>query len=158
MKRVIAVIFGLVGLLLLAVGSPGQASAQGADDPGSIEAGRAIYEMNCAGCHSGDGSGVPGRGRPLIGIASQGDRAKHVASITNGIGPMPAFDERLSTEEIDQVASFVRLSFVEPAAAPSETTELALTGIESAHVAIIGLAMVAGGAQLVAWSRQRSQG
>ena len=44
---------------------------------------------------------------PLIGIADQGDRATHVASVTDGKGGMPAFGERLSADEIKKVAVYV---------------------------------------------------
>lgn len=153
MKRILALTMALSGLLLVLVGAPGQAQAQGADDPAQVEAGQAIYEMSCAGCHGDDGTGVTGRGRPLIGIASQGDRATHVASVTDGKGGMPAFGERLSSDEIDQAISYVRLSFVDEAAA---TEELARTGVETTGLAIAGVAMLAGGMQLVVWSRRRS--
>ena len=114
-----------------------------------------VFEMSCAGCHAVDGTGVAGRGRPLIGIASQGDRATHIASIADGKGSMPGFGERLSSDEIDQVASYVRLAFVEAPAAAEQPTELAMTGIDSELLALAGVVMVAGGAQLVIWSRRR---
>jgi mono/diheme cytochrome c family protein len=113
----------------------------------------AVYEASCAGCHGADGTGVAGRGRPLTGIAAQGDRATHVASITDGKGGMPAFGERLSADEIDQAASYVRLTFVEEAAAAQEE-ELARTGVDSTGLAVIGTALLAGGVQLVIWSRR----
>jgi mono/diheme cytochrome c family protein len=147
----------LSGLLLFTVGAPAQAAAQGADDPAQVVAGQAVFEMNCAGCHADDGSGVAGIGRPLTGIATQGDRATHVASITNGKSGMPSFSESLTVDEIDQAASYVRLTFVDEAA-ESAPTELALTGIESTGFAVVGVAMLAGGLQLVVWSRRRGEG
>ena len=158
MKRAFAAILALTGVLLFTVSTPGQAAAQGADDPAQVAAGQAVFEMNCAGCHAVDGTGVAGRGRPLTGIASQGDRATHVASITDGKGGMPAFDARLSADEIDQVTSYVRLTFVDASAEAPATTELAVTGVESSHVAVVGLAMLAGGLQMVVWSRNRGEG
>lgn len=157
MKHALASMIALAGLLLFTVGSPGQAAAQGADDPAQVAAGQAIFEMSCAGCHAVDGSGVAGLGRPLTGIAAQGDRATHVGSVTNGKGGMPAFDERLTMDEIDQAVSYVRLTFVEQAA-ESAPTELALTGINSTGFAIVGVSMLAGGLQLVVWSRRRGEG
>ncbi len=157
MKRILALTMALSGLLLFAVASPSQAQAQGADDPAQLEAGQTVYELNCAGCHAADGTGVEGVGRPLIGIASQGDRARHVESVTSGRTAMPAFGEQLSSEEIDQAISYVRLTFVEQAAAEktAETEELALTGVETTGLAVVGVAMLAGGIHLVTWSRRR---
>lgn len=154
MKRILALTMAVSGLLLFVVASPGQAQAQGSDDPAQVEAGQAVYEMSCAGCHGADGTGVAGRGRPLTGIASQGDRATHIASITDGKGGMPAFGERLSSEEIEQATSYVRLTFVEATVSTDE--ELALTGVGSAGLAVAGVAMLAGGLQLVVWSRRRT--
>ncbi len=70
---------------------------------------------------------------------------------------MPAFDGQLDAEQIEQAASYVRLTFVEEAAAEeaAETEELARTGIESGGLAVAGVAMLAGGIQLVVWSRRR---
>jgi len=147
----------LLAIALFVVGASGQAVAQGGDDPIQAEAGAAVYEASCSGCHGDDGTGVAGRGRPLIGIASQGDRATHIASVADGKGGMPAFDARLSSEEIEQAVSYVRLTFVEAEAtpAPAATEELARTGIDSAGLAVIGTALVVGGAGMVGWSRRR---
>lgn len=156
MKRTLVVLTTLLGLVLFLVGTGGQAGAQGADDAGEAAAGKAVYEQSCAGCHAADGTGVAGRGRPLTGIAAQGDRATHIASITDGKGAnMPAFGERLSADEISQVTSYLRLTFVEEAAAEETTTELAVTGVGSAGLAILGMTMVAGGIQLTVWSRRK---
>lgn len=159
MKRILALTMALSGLLLFAVASPSQAQAQGADDPAQLEAGQAVFELNCAGCHAADGTGVDGVGRPLIGIAIQGDRARHVDSVTGGRTAMPAFGDQLSSEEIDQAISYVRLTFVEEVAAveeTAETEELARTGVETTGLAVVGVAMLAGGIHLVTWSRRRS--
>lgn len=155
MKRVTFLITAVFAMILFILAGQGQAIAQGADDPGQVEAGKAVFEMNCAGCHAVDGTGVAGRGRPLTGIASQGDRATHIGSITNGKGGMPAFGEQISADEIEQAASYVRLTFVE--AATAETTELAVTGVGTTGLALIGVTMLAGGAQLVLWSRRDNE-
>lgn len=153
MKRILALTMALGGLLLVVMAGPAPASAQGADDPAQLEAGQAVYELSCAGCHGDDGTGVAGAGRPLTGIASQGDRATHIESVTNGKGGMPAFGERLSSEEIEQAASYVRLTFVDEAAADEE---LARTGVGSAGLAVVGVTMLTGGLYLVSWNRRRT--
>ncbi len=157
MKRLLPIVFAIAGLMLFTFAASSQAQAQGGDDPAQVEAGQAVYEMNCAGCHGADGTGVAGRGRPLIGIAGQGDRATHIASIADGKGGMPAFGERLSAEEVEQAASYVRLTFVEASASTTaeQPTELAMTGVESEALAFAGIAMLAGGAHLLIWSRRR---
>lgn len=148
-----------------------QADAQSAtDDPAQVEAGKAVFETNCAGCHGTDGTGVSGRGRSLIGIASQeADRSVHFMSITNGKGGMPAFGDQLSDEERDAAISYVRLTFVEaPAAATTAadddaaasddsaaTTELAVTGTETQLFAIGGVTLLAAGALMVHYGRRQ---
>ncbi len=158
MKRLLAALLALTGLLLFTIASQGEAQAQGADDPAQVEAGQAVYEMSCAGCHAEDGTGTAGLGRPLTGIADQGDRATHVASVTDGKGSMPAFGPQLAEEEIDAAISYVRLTFVDAAA--EETAEapeaLAETGVNSTQLAVVGIAMLAAGLQLAAFGRRRN--
>ena len=145
-------VWAAVIALAMMLGGVSAASAQGGDDPAQVEAGQAVYEMSCAGCHAEDGTGVAGRGRPLVGIASQGDRAAHIESIVNGIGPMPAFGDLLAAEDVEAVASYVRLTFVAEEEAAAE--ELAETGVETPVLALTGLTMVAAGALLVRASRR----
>ena len=157
MKRFTALVLMIGGVAMFVAAGQLGATAQGADDPGQVAAGQAVYEASCAGCHGADGEGSS-RGRPLTGIASQGERATHVASVTDGKGGMPAFGERLSADEIDQAISYVRLTFVEAAAettASEETAELALTGVSSTGLAVVGVAMLAGGLQLLTFSRRK---
>ena len=150
------VVWTAVIALALVLGGVSAASAQGGDDPGQVAAGQAVYEMSCAGCHAEDGTGVAGRGRPLTGIAAQGDRAVHIESITNGKGGMPAFGDRIEADDIEAVASYVRLTFVAEEAAADDTTAEALadTGVETPVLAITGLTMLAAGGLLVRASRR----
>lgn len=171
---------GLVALLLAMslagfVAMP-SASAQADDDPAAVEEGREIFANNCSGCHGSDGTGSA-TGRPLIGIASQEeDRSVHIASVTNGKGGMPPYDEKLSEEEIDAVISFVRLTFVEDAgdeaaaddaaddaddadddAAAEEDAQpeaLAETGVESYQLTTIGVALILAGAMFLTVTRR----
>ena len=156
MKRIFAMTLALSGLLLVVVAWSAPASAQGADDPAQVAQGQVVVELSCAGCHGDDGAGVTGAGRPLTGIANQGDRAVHIDSITTGKGGMPAFGERLSSDEIEQAASYVRLTFVDEAAAATADEELARTGAGSAGLAVVGVTMVTGGMYLVTWNRRRT--
>jgi len=155
MKRIFAMTLALSGLLLVVVAGSAPASAQGADDPAQVAQGQVVFELSCAGCHGDDGAGITGAGRSLTGIANQGDRAVHIDSITTGKGGMPAFGERLSSDEIEQAASYVRLTFVDEAAATADE-ELARTGAGSAGLAVVGVTMVTGGMYLVTWNRRRT--
>lgn len=151
-KRMLYVLVAVAGLLLTVFATNSEATAQSTDQIEHLDAGKVIYESNCAGCHGADGSGVAGRGRPLLGIGSQGERATHIASITDGKGTMPAFGEKLSGDEIEEVASYVRISFA-PEAAQSGPTELAITGVGSAGLTVIGMSMLIGGWLMLVWSR-----
>ena len=119
MKRIFAMTLALSGLLLVVVAGSAPASAQGADDPAQVAEGQVVFALSCAGCHGDDGAGITGAGRSLTGIANQGDRAVHIDSITTGKGGMPAFGERLSSDEIEQAASYVRLTFVDDSSSDS---------------------------------------
>lgn len=151
----------VIALAMVLGGVSAASAAQGGDDPSQVAAGQAVYEMSCAGCHAEDGTGVAGRGRPLTGIAAQGDRAVHIESIANGKGGMPAFGDRLEADDIEAVASYVRLTFVAEEAAAEETAaedtaaeELAETGVETPVLAITGLTMLAAGGLLIRASRR----
>lgn len=151
-KRMLCALIAVAGLLLTIFATHSEATAQSTDQLEHLEAGKVIYESNCAGCHAKDGTGVAGRGRPLLGIGSQGERATHITSIAEGKGSMPAFGEKLSADEIEEVASYVRISFA-PEAAQSGPTELATTGVGSAGLTIIGMSMLIGGWLMLVWSR-----
>lgn len=156
MKRLLYALIAVVGLALTVVGTNTPAGAQSTDNPADVAAGKAVYATSCAGCHGADGTGVAGLGRPLIGIASQGDRDTHIASITDGKGGMPAFGDKLSADEIAQSTSYVRLTFVE-AAAESGPAELAVTGVGSTGLTIIGMSMLISGWLLVAVSKPKRE-
>jgi mono/diheme cytochrome c family protein len=76
-----------------------------------IEAGRAVYQDNCAACH-----GSAGRGNPAMAAAMKGlDLSKAAGKspdaigsiIRNGKDQMPAFKE-LTDEQVRQLVDFVR--------------------------------------------------
>lgn len=121
----------------------------------------AVYETNCASCHTSEGVGSAA-GRPLTDIALQEpDRSVHIDSVTNGRGGMPAFGAALSEEEIDSVVSYVRLTFVsaqaeEPAEEEPavEEEELASTGVESGMLVVAGIGLGVAGLMLVSTRRR----
>lgn len=147
-KRVLAVVAAT--MLLVLAGGLGSVAAQGdVDDPAQVDAGKIVFETNCAGCHGVDGSGSS-TGRPLVGIAAQeADRGVHITSVTEGKGNMPAWGERLSVEEIDSAVSYVRLTFVQP------EPELAVTGVNSTGLVLIGSFAALLGLLMVGLSRRR---
>ena len=135
----------VLGLLLAFSATP--AGAQDADDPGDLGQGMEIFIGNCASCHQTDGSGSAA-GRSLIDIAvEQPDRSVHIASVTDGIGNMPGYEDRLTTDEIDSVVSYVRLTFLSE---EDVMEELPNTGLSS-WLFLAGFALIgAGGVAVLA--------
>jgi len=74
--------------------------------------GRALYASKCAMCHGQDGVAL----RLATGSANFNDPAwKKVASseiiqgvIADGVGTMPSFSDKLSAEEIQSIAEYVK--------------------------------------------------
>ncbi|WP_369725708.1 MULTISPECIES: cytochrome c [unclassified Bradyrhizobium] len=90
-------------------------------DPKNMAAGKALYVDNCAGCHQADGQGVPAMFPRLQGSSTVQDRdpttiarlilyGAHAA--TTDARPtqvsMPAFDWKLSDQQIADLATYVR--------------------------------------------------
>ncbi|MFX3633464.1 MAG: c-type cytochrome [Candidatus Pristimantibacillus sp.] len=65
-----------------------------------------IVQAQCIGCHANDlkgNGGVPA----LTGVGDKYSKEQLVEIVTNGRGGMPAFKETLSTEEIDQLTTWL---------------------------------------------------
>jgi mono/diheme cytochrome c family protein len=74
---------------------------------GDAEAGAGVFEeAGCGGCHTLEAAGSSGTIGPNLDD-SQPDVALVVDRVTNGAGAMPAFGDRLSEEEIQNVAAYV---------------------------------------------------
>ncbi len=67
--------------------------------------GAEIYASNCAGCHAPDRSGR--NGPPLLPANLTSDPSSYVQLITDGLGGMPSFGNRLSADEINAVVNFI---------------------------------------------------
>ena len=67
--------------------------------------GAEIYASNCAGCHAPDRSGR--NGPPLLPANLTSDPSSYVQLITDGLGGMPSFGNRLSADEINAVVDFI---------------------------------------------------
>jgi len=66
---------------------------------------QALYEANCQSCHGIGGQGASGP--PLTNAASQDeDTLKNL--ISSGGAAMPAFQGRLTPEEIDELVDWIR--------------------------------------------------
>lgn len=149
--RPIGALVAVAVTVLLALGAT-PAAAQDTDDPGDLGIGMEVFNNGCSSCHRADGTGSSA-GRSLIDIAlEQPDRSVHIASVTNGIGNMPAYEDRLTADEIDAAVSYLRLTFLSE---EDPMEELPRTGL-SAWLFVAGFALVAvGGSAVVIAEPQR---
>lgn len=140
----------------MAIGLMGLTSASAqdaADDPAQLDAGKILFETNCATCHGLDGTGSD-TGRNLTDIAiQQPDRSVHIASVTDGKGIMPAWGGRLTPDEIDAAVAYVRLTFVSQV---EPEPELAVTGTGLTATLIVGVSMLVFGALVVGRARRHN--
>jgi putative membrane protein len=94
----------VAGLVVLAA-SP--VSAQTNGDPA---AGREVFDANCAMCHGQDASGMMGMHPSLRGAVERLSLEGVAVTIRNGRDtnpPMPAFEGRLSDQEIEDVIAYL---------------------------------------------------
>jgi cytochrome c6 len=80
----------------------------------SADAGAATFKSKCAMCHGPDGSGKTAMGEKLkirdlhsAEVQSQNDAAL-TQIVTKGKGKMPAYDGKLTKEQIEQVVVYLR--------------------------------------------------
>ena len=98
-------------LSILLAGMSAQTSNPFANDPKAADAGQVVFHIRCAECHGKHGQG--GRGGPDLtrGTFINGDQDSDVFRvISNGVSgaEMPAFGERLTSENIWQIVAFLR--------------------------------------------------
>jgi mono/diheme cytochrome c family protein len=74
-------------------------------DAGDPAKGKEVFAQNCAACHGSDGGG--GSGPQLAGQDAFTDAEVVVDQIQNGGGGMPPFGDRLSEQELSDVAAYV---------------------------------------------------
>ena len=79
-------------------------AAEGA--AGDATAGKAVFEANCAGCHTLADAGATGAVGPNLD-ESKPDSASVAAKVTAGGGGMPSFAGQLTPEDIANVAAYV---------------------------------------------------
>src|SRR5690242_5293586 len=94
-------------LVLVALALTWSASAFAAD-------GAALYKTKCAPCHGADGSGNTPVGKSLKVKALASDEVQKLSdadltkAIQKGKGKMPAFEGKLSDDELQAVVKFIR--------------------------------------------------
>ncbi|MEL6223988.1 MAG: c-type cytochrome [Cyanobacteria bacterium J06627_8] len=103
-------VFTLVFALFLTVTAPAVAHAA------SIDEGSRIFSANCAACHMGGGNNImriktlqqDALEKFLAGYGVDHDEKAIVKQVTYGKGMMPGFRNRLSDDEIESVAAYVK--------------------------------------------------
>lgn len=101
--RRVLILLGAV--LVVATASPAVAGSSGSE-----EAGRGIFEANCAMCHGVDATGMMGMHPSLRGVVDRLTREGVEVTIRNGRDtrpPMPAFEGRLSDGDIADVIAYL---------------------------------------------------
>lgn len=119
MKRMKVLVSLAAACLFAAAATVSGLSAAGGAQKGRAAApaggGRAVYEAKCARCHGADGAGRTS----MADIVEPPDmtdpewqrrrsNARMIASVTNGLGQMPAFKKRLTRQEIAAAVAYVR--------------------------------------------------
>lgn len=102
-------------LALLSVACGEDRLPEGDARGGRLAAGRRIYLDKCARCHSGTGDGktvVAGRfpyANLIDGVwRTDGSTATIENQVRHGRDPMPAFEKKLTDEQIRQTVAYVR--------------------------------------------------
>lgn len=96
----------LVSLTAVILATRPASATQDAD----AEAGRQVFEANCAMCHGSDASGMMGMHPSLRGAVERLSREGVEVTIRNGRDtnpPMPAFEGQLGDREIDEVIAYI---------------------------------------------------
>jgi mono/diheme cytochrome c family protein len=111
---------GLVVLALVLAGCGGDDNESSSQSPSTQQststaagggdtanaAGKQVFTSNCGGCHTLADAGTNGQVGPELDELKP-DKATVQRQVTNGGGKMPAFKDKLSAEQIDQVATYV---------------------------------------------------
>lgn len=79
-------------------------SEESEPEPASIDAAK-LFQDNCSRCHGDKREGK--NGPSLLPERLTKDASVYGKTITNGSGPMPAWDNRLSAEEINALAEWI---------------------------------------------------
>lgn len=109
MSRTLIYLIGLLvaGLLVSACNSHTDLPP----DPQSlILAGQPLYENNCAACHQKDGQGQPGKAPKLASnpIVTLENPVPVITIVVDGKNSMPEFGDKLKTDQIAEILSYIR--------------------------------------------------
>ena len=102
--EILGLLATVVFVVMLFANQPDDGGAGADAGPGAE-----LYSANCARCHGSDGGG--GIGPQLSDgqvVEEFPDAAGEVEVVTDGRGSMPAFGDRLSPAEIDDVVEYTR--------------------------------------------------
>jgi cytochrome c6 len=100
----------VAGLAILAVFYGATTARAGKPDD---DAGKKIFEANCAACHGSDGAGTP-VGLSLMAPDLRSDAVQKLSDddlkkqVSEGKNNMPPFKDTLSTDQIQAVVAYVR--------------------------------------------------
>jgi cytochrome c553 len=97
-----------VGLLLVVLAAGPSPSSQA--PAGDAEAGQTVFESNCAMCHGADASGMMGMHPSLRGAVQRLSLEGVEVTVRQGrrtTPPMPAFEGRLSDQQINDVIAYI---------------------------------------------------
>lgn len=107
MRRIAPLAIALASILLLTAGCGGNGGSGGDETAGSGSPGAKIFtEQGCGNCHTMKAADATGTVGPDLD-ALRPNEQKVVSQVTNGGNGMPAFKDKLTATEIEQVASFV---------------------------------------------------
>jgi mono/diheme cytochrome c family protein len=117
-KRYILLVFLLVGLMVSACDSH---TEQPPNSQELISQGQDLYVEYCAECHQTDGTGWSNLYPRLAGnpIVTLQDPEPIIVTVTYGQGSMMAFREKLTSDEIAAILSYIRNSWGNQAVAVS---------------------------------------
>ena len=105
MRRLLLTAAAVVVLLAPACSEDSPAAPE--DDPVLVE-GQTVYGQQCASCHGTSGGG--GLGPSMSGIGERLTVEDHIATVAEGRAGsnMPAFEGRLTAEQIEAVVRYER--------------------------------------------------
>jgi mono/diheme cytochrome c family protein len=101
-----ALVVGVALLGLSACGGGGGGSDNGSDSAASSPGAKVFADAGCGNCHTLSAVDAKGTTGPNLDDLKP-EKEKVVRQVTNGGVGMPSFQDKLSAEEIDQVAEFV---------------------------------------------------
>ena len=91
---------------LVFAGCGGSDEGSGTPTPAAASAGKELFTQNCSNCHTLADAGTKGQVGPNLDQLRPGPDLV-TSQVTNGGGGMPAFANKLSADQIKQIADYV---------------------------------------------------